>query len=175
MDYKLSRACKDCKNIDFYEVTKEQAAFQLYDLKQIQDTECTICKSKSSELLGLPQVKLDIELLDKWGGDKNLCLMPQDEQLLLGNLDYFDMVLNAIDENKYLNSKIDILIEAICVLLYDNSANQEEYSEQENRERELIAQKVRPELFKRKERIIAAEDWVMDYIKKVVYPQIGII
>lgn len=66
------------------------------------------------------------------------------------------------------------MIEAICVLLYDNTVAPEEYSEKENCERENIAEKVRSELIKRKNRIIEAGDSVMEYIQEIVYPQIGI-
>ena len=66
------------------------------------------------------------------------------------------------------------MIEAFCVLLYDNTVAPEEYSEKENKERESIAKKVRPELLKRKNRIKEAENSIMEYIQEVVYPQIDI-
>ncbi|MBO9701372.1 MAG: hypothetical protein J7604_14275 [Sporocytophaga sp.] len=100
--------------------------------------------------------------------------MVQDEELLLAKLDYLPMTLKAIDEQKYPKHKIDILIESICVLLYDNTFQSEEYSNEENELRQRIAEEVRPELIKRKDKILEAELHIMDYIKNVVFPQIGI-
>lgn len=174
MEYKLTRTCKDCENVDSYELTRVEAAFELYNSKEIWNKKCSKCGSVSCGSLVHHHPKLDKSLLDIWGSDPTLYFMEQDQELFLAEYDYFPMILNAIDEGKYLKSKIDVLVEAICILLYDNIVSPEEYSEQENLDRQNIAQKVRPELIKRKDRIIDAGDAVMDYIKKVVYPQIGI-
>lgn len=180
MEYKLTRTCKDCKdckdckNVDSIVLTKIEAAFELYDSSKIWKTSCSNCGSSSCESLGHQHPTLDKELLDLWGNDPELFLMEQDQELLLAEYDYFPMILTAIDESKYPKPKIDVLIEAICVLLYDNTVAPEEYSEKENCERENIAEKVRSELIKRKNRIIEAGDSVMEYIQEIVYPQIGI-
>lgn len=174
MEYKLTRTCKDCKNIDSIKLTKIESAFELYDSSAIWKTPCSNCGSINCESLGHHHPKLDKELLDIWGNDSELFLMEQDQELLLAEYDYFPMLLNAIDESKYLDTKIDVLIEAICVLLYDNTVSPDEYSQKENNKREIIAKKVRPELTKRKDRILKAGDSVMEYIQEVVYPQIGI-
>ncbi|WP_211236727.1 hypothetical protein [Sporocytophaga myxococcoides] len=100
--------------------------------------------------------------------------MDQDEELFLAELDYFPMLLKAIDEQAYLKRKIDILIESICVLLYDNTFQSEEYTDEENEQRQRIAEEVRPELIKRKDKIIKAEGYIRDYVKEFVFPQIGI-
>lgn len=175
MEYKLSKTCKDCKYVDSIELTKVEAAFELYDSNKVWKTPCSNCGSINCESLAHHHPKLDKELLDMWGNDPELYLMEQDQELLLAEFDYFNMLLKAIDESKYLESKIDVLIEAICVLLYDNTVSSGEYSDEENKLRESIAEKVRPELIKRKNRIVDAGDAVMDYIKEVVYPQIEII
>ncbi len=174
MEYKLTRTCKDCKHIDSIELTKVEAAFELYDSSKIWKMPCSNCGSISCESLGQHHLTLDKELLDIWGYNPELFFMEQDQELLLAEYKYFHMLLEAIDESKYLKSKIDVLVEAICILLYDNTVSPEEYSYKENKERESIAEKVRPELIKRNARIADAGDAVMDYIKEVVYPQIGI-
>lgn len=174
MEYKLIRTCKDCNNVDSFSLTRIEAAFELYDLNAIWKTPCSNCGSINCKSLAHHHPTLDKELLDMWGHNPELFLMEQDQELFLAEIEYFPMLLQAIDESKYLKSKIDILIEAVCVLLYDNTVAPEEYSDKENQERENIAVKVRPELIKRKDRIIEAGDAVMDYIKEVVYPQIGI-
>jgi hypothetical protein len=151
-----------------------EAAFELYDSSKIWKTKCTKCSSTKCYSLQHAHPKLDNEILDIWGHDPNLFLMIQDEELFLADYDYFSMILNAIDESKYPKRKIDVLIESICILLYDNTAAPEEYSKKENDEREQMAKRIRPELIKRRSRIIDAGDAVMDYIQEVVYPQIGI-
>lgn len=174
MTYNLTRTCKNCKNVDSFSLTKVESAFGLYDSSAIWKTPCTNCNSTECQSLGHQHPVLDKELLDIWGNDLELFLMDQDQELLLADCDYFPMLLAAIDESKYPKSKIDILIEAICVLLYDYTVSSDELGEQENNERESVAEKVRPELIKRKDRIAEAGDSVMDYIQEVVYPQIGI-
>ena len=174
MKYQLTRTCKDCKNIDLTEITKIEAAFELYDTKPIWKTPCSKCGVNNCSSIGHHKPIIDKELLDIWGNDLKLFFMPQDQELILAEYDYFPMLLTAIDEAKYLKPKINVLIEAICVLLYDNTVSPEEYSEKENQERESLAEKIRPELERRKDRIIEAGENVWEYIRIIVYPQIGI-
>lgn len=174
MNYHLQRTCAACKNVDLFPVSKMEAAFELYSSKGIWNTKCTKCNSLKCSSLQHAHPKLDQEILDIWGNDPKLFLMVQDEEIFLAEYDYFPMLLKAIDESTYLKSKIDVLVESICVLLYDYTVASEEYSEKENQERESIAKKIRPELIKRKNRIIDSGDIVREYIQKVVYPQIGI-
>ena len=174
MEYNLKRTCANCKNVDLFPVSKMEATFELYNSSEIWKTKCTKCGSEKAYSLQHATPKLDKEILDIWGNDPKLFLMIQDEEVFLAEYDYFPMLLEAIDESRYLKSKIDVLVESICVLLYDYTVAPEEYSEKENKERESIAEKIRPELIKRKNRIVNAGDTIMDYIKEVVYPQIGI-
>jgi len=109
-----------------------------------------------------------------WGNDPELRVLDQDEELILAEFEYLPMLLNAIDDSSYMGAKTDILIEAICILLYDYSVVSEEYSDPEKVEREQIAQQVRQELIKRKQIIIQSQAYMRDYVKEVVYPQIGI-
>lgn len=62
--------------------------------------------------------------------------MEQDEEIILAEMDYFPMIIKAIDDAKYLEKKINILLESICVLLYNNIISSEEYTEAENNHRE---------------------------------------
>ena len=174
MEFKLTRICKDCNNVDTFKLSKKEAAFELYDSKAITNMPCSSCGSLNCDHLGRYHSKIDKELLDIWGQDINLYFLEQDEEIYLADDEYFNLLLEAIDNSKYLKSKIDILTEAICVLLYDYTANKEEYSNKENEERENIASKIRPELIKRKEKIKDSQNVIMDYIKKVVFPQIGL-
>ena len=174
MKYQLIRTCKDCKNKDAFEFTKIQSAFELYDSNEIWGKKCSKCDSQNCSSLQHPYVKLDKEILDIWGNDEKLHLDAQDEEIILAEMHNLEIILNSISEGKYLKSKIETLIESLCVLLYDNSANCDEYSEIENQEREKNAKIIRPELIKQKNRIKEMEEHIMEYIKVVVFPQIEI-
>ena len=174
MKYELIRACKDCKNEDAFEFTKIQSAFELYDSNEIWKKNCSKCNSQNCSSIRHSYVQLDKEILDIWGNDEKLYFNPQDEEIILAEMHNLELILESINEDKYLKSKIEKLIESLCVLLYDNSANSDEYDEVENEAREKNAKVIRPELIKLKNRIKDMEEYLMDYLKVVVFPQIEI-
>ena len=119
-------------------------------------------------------MKLDKEILDIWGNDEKLYLNPQDEEIILAEMDYFPLIITSINDDKYLIRKIEILLESICILLYDNTVNPEEYDDDENHIRQKNAEIILPELIRLRDKIIESEKNIMEYIKKVVFPQLGI-
>ena len=174
MTYQLTRTCKDCKNEDIFELTKIQSAFELYDLKDFWNKKCSKCNSTNCYAVQHPRLILDKEILDIWGNDEKLYLNPQDEEIILAEMHNLPIIIDALTEKKYLKRKIDILIEAVCILLYDNTVSCKEFSEEENQLRERNANVIRPELIKFKDKIIESEANIMDYIKVVVFPELGI-
>lgn len=172
MEYKLTRICENCKNEDVFEFTKIQTAFDLYDVDEIYNRPCSKCYSLIPECLNLPFVKLDKEILDMWGNNEELYLNPQDEEIILAEMHYFPLILNSINEGQYLKRKIEILLESICILLYDNTVSSNEFSEEENIERKKNVEIIRPELIRLKDKIKESEKHIMEYIKVVVFPQI---
>lgn len=174
MEYKLERQCNDCGNIDTIALTKIEAAFEIYNIGNIWNQNCKKCDSKNCASTKSGPKFIDKELLDIWGNDLNLFFMSQDEELILAEMQYFPMILNAIDDEKYLDRKIDILLESICILLYDNTASCEEYSKEENDIRGKNKNIVLPELIKRKEKIHKASSLFFDYIKEETFPKIGL-
>lgn len=174
MKYLLIRTCKDCQNEDIFEFTKIQAAFELYDSSELWKKNCSKCNNTNCSSIQHPYVKLDQEIFDLWGKDEKLFLSPQDEDIILAEMDNLPMILAAIYEEKYLSSKISTLIESLCVLLYDNTVKCNDYTEEENQKREKNAQIIRPELIRIKDKIKANEELIMDYIKEVVFPQLEI-
>lgn len=169
MKYWVGRTCKDCGNEDRVELTKEQVAFQLYD-KSIERKVCSVFHSIQWQSIHHQIIKIDKALLAQWGADSNLAFLEQDEELILAEIEYLPIILEAIDAKGYLPGKITTLLEALCVLLYDNVANSEEYSQEENQKRQQVASEVIPELIKRKELIKGASPAIRDYIKEVVFP-----
>lgn len=174
MEYSLERLCKDCKNVDSIELTKIEAAFDLFSFNEIWNRHCSKCDSKNCSSVTHPQKLVDQELLDTWGYDLKLFFMEQDEEVILAEMQYFTMFLKAIDDSKYLERKINILIESICVLLYDNVISSEEYTEAENNQREKNKNIILPELIERKERVFKASLYIFDYIKNETFPMIGL-
>ena len=174
MKYILTRTCKDCKNEDFFELTKMESAFELYNSNEIWNKKCSKCYSTKCYSLQHPKLNIDKEILDVWGNNEKLYLNSQDEEIILAEMNYFSMILTSINEGKYLNRKIEILLESICVLLYDNILISEEHTQEENREREKNTKIILPELLKLKDKIKEIENNIMKYIKVVVFPQIGI-
>lgn len=172
MDFWVTRSCKTCGYEETIELAKMDAAFHLYDSAALWKKECPACKSTECKSVSYPLVKLDKQLLDIWGNNLQLTLMEQDEELLLAEVEYLPMILQAIDEKQYLPAKINTLLEALCVLLYDNLANSFEYSPKENLLRAHIVNRVKPELVKRKDLIRGASQSISDYIKEVVFPEI---
>ncbi|KAF2513878.1 hypothetical protein [Flavobacterium foetidum] len=172
--YQLTRTCKDYQNKDVFELTKIECAFSLYNFKEIWNKECSNCFSTACYSLSKSFVAVDQEILDLWGNNEKLHLDEQDEEIILAEMDYLPLLLSSVHENKYLKRKTEILLEALCVLLYDNTVASEEFTREENKEREKNATLIRLELIRLKDQIKASEKYMMDYIKEVAFPQIGI-
>ncbi len=103
MSYLAKRCCKDCGNVDVFPLTKMEAAFWLYDTQKMWDTPCTKYSSTNCASTRHPSVTIDQKLLDIWGNDPKLYFLSQDEELIIGELDYLPLLLKAIDKGSYLN------------------------------------------------------------------------
>lgn len=175
MKYKLTKTCKDCSTVDVFELTKQQAAFShVYNIEIFWNTGCSICGSKNCKMINTEPVKIDEELLNVWGMDSNLSFALQDEDIVLADIAYLDIILKSIDDAKFLDQKVDLLTSALCTLLYDNIVSQEEYTSDENQQRERIAVQVIRELEKRKSAVIRAQYLLSDYVKELVFPKLKI-
>ena len=174
MEYFITRTCENCKNQDFFPLTKIEFAFEIYDSKDIWNKNCSKCNSTKCNSVNRPKLNIDKEILDIWGNDEKLYFSQQDEEIILAEMEYFSLFLKSINEGKYLKRKIEILIESVCVLLYDNSVICEENNVEENKEREENEKIIIPELKKLTEKIKDLESNIMEYVKVVVFPKIGI-
>ncbi len=139
-------------------ITKREAAFELR-WQEIVNKQCPKCGSTDFTDITIPIVELDETLLLEWGRHREYFLMPQDEELLLAEEKYFDMIVDILDNNLILQHKKYILLEALCVLLYD--LVQEEYDTP-------FTDALIRELNKRRADINTS--YIMDYIKEVVFP-----
>lgn len=165
--YKITRECSQCGHQDEIEVSKREAAFELVNINTILGQSCKKCSStKFSTSYQRPD--LDFELLKEWATNQELFLMPQDEELLLADGNYVNDILNILDTVSIPEQKRNLLMDALCVIVYDNSI--EDNSRKDNE----LKKRVIKELNLRQDKLKLANDWIMDYIKDVVYPQLDL-
>lgn len=175
MTYTQTRTCSDCNHEDTRELTEREAAFvELQNWCEYWETPCSQCGSRKCESVGIQEVSLTESLLDEWGKNTNLSVNEQDEEIILGNPQYMDLLLRGIESENYLVCKKRVLLEALCVILYDAIVKDEEYSDEENLQRLKVAEKVKPELIKRKSLLLHPDQWICDYIKAVIFPYLQI-
>lgn len=165
--WKIERTCSHCGHREEIEVTKQEAAFELVDINDVLGDTCRQCSSKTFTFF-LPKPDLDFALLKEWATSPELYLMEQDEELLLADEKYLEMILQILDTTSIPERKRDVLMEALCVIVYDNTV------EVNSKHDDKLRSKVVKELNKRQDKLKLADDWIRDYIKEVVYPQLNL-
>ena len=163
--YKIERACTVCGHAEKLIVTKREAAFELFDINKALGRTCKKCSSNSFTT-AYQRPDLDFELLKEWATTPNLYLMPQDEELLLADEQYIDMILEVLDTISIPDHKRNLLMDALCVIVYDNT------NDDNSQRDEQLKNRVIRELNKRQDKLKLADNCIMDYIKDVVYPQL---
>lgn len=165
--YKILRECSQCGHQDEIEVSKREAAFELVDINTILGQSCKKCSSTKFST-SYQRTELDFELLKEWATDQELFLMPQDEELLLAEGNYVNDILDILDTISIPDQKRNLLMYALCVIVYDNSID-------DNLQKDIeLKKRVISELNKRKDKLKLADDWIKDYIKDVVFPQLNL-
>lgn len=163
--YAIERTCTVCGHTEKLTVTKREAAFELFDIRNALGQECKKCSS-TSFTTSYQRPDLDLDLLKEWATNPDLYLMPQDEELLLAEEQYLEMILHVLDTVSIPDHKRDLLMDALCVIVYDNTNDDNSQAD------ELLKQRVIKELNKRQDKLKLADNWIADYIKEVVYPQL---
>ena len=161
--YKYSRTCINCGDIKIFQLDKRQATFELFDGEL--DAKCGNC-GKSTFSSSFEKPDLDEQLFNEWATDPELHLMPQDEELLIADEKYLHLILNALDNLQLDKHKQDIMMGALCIIVYDNSHEENDSPNLELKETVLT------ELKRRRDKLEQADEWIMDYIKELVYTQI---
>ncbi|MEQ9288706.1 MAG: hypothetical protein RIG77_17425 [Cyclobacteriaceae bacterium] len=162
--YKYSRTCTNCGDIKTFQLDKRQVAFELFNEQQL-NSNCSNCgKSTFNSTFETPE--LDEQLFNEWATDPELHLMPQDEELIIADEKYLHLILNALDNLELDKHKQDLMMDALCVIVYDNSHEENDSPNLELKETVLN------ELRKRRDKLEQANEWIMDYIKELVYPQL---
>ncbi len=166
MKYKYRRACT-CGNVDFIEITKIEAAFNLKE-NDIRSSRCSKCGGKNIASIGIDSPEIDKELLEIWAENAEYFFCEQDEDLMLAqNINNIDLYLEYIDNECIMLEKRNVLIETLCVMIYDRV-------KKSDRENQNIINQITSELKKRELLVLDAQYWIMDYIKSVSFPIIGI-
>ena len=164
-NYNIERTCFNCGNKERISVSKKEAAFELVDINTVLGQKCKQCSSTTFSTT-FERPDLDFELLKDWATNPALYLMPQDEELLLADEKYLENILNILDNVSILEQKRNLLMDALCVIVYENTIEDNQQKD------ENLKQQVIRELNKRIEKLKQADDWIMDYLKEVVYPQL---
>lgn len=169
--YKIERICTVCGHTEKLIVTKRNTACGMFDIWKIKRNmnkklgkSCKQCSSTNFTMYKRPD--LDFDVLKEWAINPDFDLMPQDEELLLADQLYLDIILQVLDKAPILDHKRDLLMDALCIIVYDNTIEDNPKRDKELKER------VVEELNKRQEKLKLADNWIMDYIKDVVYPQL---
>lgn len=162
---KLERTCIGCGYSQAINVTNREAAFELVDHADVFGVECPRCRSsKFASSREIPEY--DFELLSEWAVNEDLMLMSQDEDLMLADGKHLEIILPILDSNLTLASKRELIISALCVIVYDHSNRSIEGKDDGLKKRVIM------ELNCRKELLIQAKNSIGDYVQKVVFPQL---
>ncbi len=165
--YQYSRHCTKCGWSEEQTLSKRDAAFQLLPSRS---EPCPNCSAESL-FGGLEQPALTPEILTEWATDPTLYFMEQDEELVLADEAYVETLIAVLDKGVALPQKHGIIIEALCIIVFDNLNPQNNLP---SAEREQTAQRVVAELIKRKPMVLEHRHAVMDYVQKVVFPKLDI-
>lgn len=170
MDYYIILTCKDCFHEEKIAISKIEAAFDLYDSKMLWEKPCLNCSSVAKKSMVYSKSNLDKELMELWLKNDNYYFLEQDEELWLAEMYNLDLILFALDHEDISESRELTLVETLCILIYDNHANEEEQSEDDKVERKRNLEIVLPEIIKRKHLIEKHKDNILDYLYKIVEP-----
>lgn len=118
--YGITRKCFSCGHEENALLAKREAAFMLANMEQLFGPTCKKCSSTSFGR-EMEFADLDLALLVEWATNDSLRVLDQDEDVILAKDRYVDMILYVLDTVNMSDYKRNVLMEALCVLVYDNS------------------------------------------------------
>jgi hypothetical protein len=113
---------------------------------------------------------LSDELMELWIKNENLLLLDQDEELVLSGEENFERTIRFIDRVDALMAKRVKLVASLCVNIYDESLAKPKDQRKKLLEDSIEAVRKRADLLNEDELMIH----IMPYIRKVVWPIIGL-
>lgn len=162
--------CADCGFETKTTLSKIEAAFDLYDRNSIWNKPCEKCHSTNKKSVGYTKPNYDEEFLEQWFHNDSYRFLEQDEAVYIAEMENLDWIISYLDRNDISNYKESVLAEALCVLVYDNYANEEEQSAKDKIIRKKNLNHILPEVIKRKEIILKHKEYIFDYLFDVVEP-----
>ncbi len=169
MKYTINTICKNCKHESIFELSKTEAAFDLVENK-LWNLPCEKCSSTEKSSLGTNKPTIDEELMEQWATQEELQFLDQDEDLYIAVVDNIDMIIHFLDAENTLPAKKIVLLDALCVLLYDNVKDMEELSKKEKQLRKDNLEIILPRIIERKELILQNKELIYTYVFEVVEP-----
>ncbi len=161
--YILTRICK-CGYKEEFPLNRLEAAFGFPENK-FWKMICPQCGKSQTDSVSYNTPKIDSDLFKIWSENENYQFSEQDEDILLAEMDYLELLLSAFDDKNFPIEKKVIVINALCVLLFDNiKLKGEKYTEDEKHRMEVNRNIVLPELQKRRDAIFNYKSVIWDYV-----------
>jgi predicted nucleic-acid-binding Zn-ribbon protein len=169
MKFEQTKTCSKCGFSESLLIDKKLAAFEK---TRVWESHCVKCNNTSFKSSSVAIPPPDFELLKIWSESKELMFLSQDEDILLSEPENYDLLIKFVRNESIPSNKREILLSAICVILFDNTPEDESDTDEYDIN---LADKVRSFLINNKSLFDDLDKfYIGDYIKKVVYPQIGI-
>ncbi len=160
--FEQTRTCSDCESEETRELKKLQAAFVQHSH---WSRPCGGCGGTQFSTMSLPMPKLDLEIMEAWIADDDLNLMDQDEDIILASKENLELLKAFIVRDDAKPDKRSMLLSALCILVYDS----DESEDAQTLEDAIKFLKNNGHLFEE-----IGDGAIFDYVKKVVYPKIGL-
>ena len=160
--FEQSRTCSDCESEETRKLEKLEAAFVQHTN---WDEPCGGCGGTQFSTMSLPMPNLDQEIMEAWIADEDLNLMDQDEDIILASKENLELLKAYVVRDDALSDKRQMLLSGLCVLVYES----DETEDAQTLEDAIKFLKNNRHLFEE-----IGDGAIFGYIKKVVYPQIGL-
>ncbi|GIZ14460.1 hypothetical protein [Capnocytophaga catalasegens] len=166
--YLLKRVCK-YGNEEILYLTKEEAAFEPLQDAFVKKNPCRKCGKLKYDSMSIETPEIDDELFALWRDNDEYYFLQQDEDLLLAKMSHLNRLLTAFDDENFPSEKKIVVVNALCVLLFDNlKLPKETYTDEQNAQMQENKAILLPKLQKRREKIIAYQDCIWDYVWKEI-------
>ncbi len=161
--------CSKCGFKDYRNLNALDASFE--STREWSEP-CIKCGSEVFSGSGSEIPPLTTESLTIWGNNEQIYFMDQDEDIIMADEINIELITIFIDNLNILESKRSVLLSALCVLLFDNLPDEEDSASDADHD---LAVRVKNILLTRLNYFEELNTInIYDYIKEVVYPELGL-